>query len=66
MTPAREAPVVAADAVQIHVRCPWCGEVHHHGAGGLLGYRQPHCATWPPPPDYLITDPDGLVEGEAA
>lgn len=66
MTPTPEAPVMAADAVQLHVRCPHCRDIHHHGLGGLLGYRGPHCPTWPTPPDYLITDPDGLVEGEPA
>lgn len=56
-----DAEVIAADEVQLHVRCPHCLEVHHHGAGGLLGYRTPHCRTWPLPPDYRLTDPAGLV-----
>lgn len=56
-----EAPVVSADDVQWHVLCPACGEIHHHGAGGLLGYRTPHCRVFPAPPDYRITDPLGLT-----
>lgn len=55
-----DAPVVAVDEVQWHCLCPWCGEIHHHGAGE--GLRAPHCRVWPPPPDYRITDPLGLTE----
>lgn len=56
-----QATVIAVDAAQVHVRCPRCGEIHHHGAGGGLGYRGAHCTTWPPPPDYQIVDPLGLA-----
>src|SRR5436853_7283694 len=49
-------PVVAAfrtaDGVHLVIRCPWCGHLHWHGAGGPSapdgegdGGRVPHCCS---------------------